>query len=115
MGGAGAPDLMETCRVPQRCVYLPHPFVPCMLETLSPYKGFSSLLPLLLGSSAPSQALEAPEAISLSHYFWNPSAPHKTRTRVSKYVTLKAVLYTPHLLALVPAYLPKPAPLSPDF
>ena len=53
MGGAGAPDLMETCRVPQRCVYLPHPFVPCMLETLPPYKGFSSLLPLLLGSSAP--------------------------------------------------------------
>lgn len=80
-----------------------------------PIKDFLPSYPCCLVPLPLSQALEFPEVLSLSHYFWNPSAPHKTRTRVSKHVTLKAALYSPHLLALVPAYLPKPAPLSPDF
>ena len=80
-----------------------------------PIKDFLPSYPCYLAPLPPSQALEVPEALSLSHYFWNPSAPHRTRTRVSKPVTLKAALYALHLLALVLACLPKSAPLSPDF
>lgn len=80
MGGAGALNLMETCKVPQGVSTCPtHLYHVCWRP--STYRDFLPSYPCCLVPLPLSQVLEFPGALSLSHYFWNPSAPHKTRTR----------------------------------